>query len=240
MRNADLPPWFVGPASLPGWEAPAIMPARAAAAMGAEQAAAVVEFLRSAGRLKKVKRAGWVRRDVPEVESVADHTFRVALAAMAAGSVVRSNASADDGAAPFDVARAVGIAVVHDLAEAVVGDITPHDGVSKEEKRRLESGAIEGMRHKLDAGQCGTAGDEVAKLWLEYEEGSTPEARLVKDLDKVEMAIQALEYQNENRDIDLANFQASAEGAVKTDAGRTLVAAVAARRAEELAPPREP
>ena len=30
------------------------------------------------------------------------------------------------------------ICMVHDLAEAIVGDITPHDGVSKEEKRRLE------------------------------------------------------------------------------------------------------
>ena len=30
------------------------------------------------------------------------------------------------------------ICMVHDLAEAIVGDITPHDGVSKEEKRKLE------------------------------------------------------------------------------------------------------
>lgn len=30
------------------------------------------------------------------------------------------------------------ICLVHDLAESIVGDITPHCGVSKEEKKRLE------------------------------------------------------------------------------------------------------
>jgi putative hydrolases of HD superfamily len=36
---------------------------------------------------------------------------------------------------------------------------------------------------------------EIAQLWQEYEDATTPEALLVKDLDKFEMIVQAMEYE---------------------------------------------
>lgn len=88
--------------------------------------------------------------------------------------------------------RCVKIALVHDIAEAIVGDITPSDGVPKEEKNRRESEALNHM--------CEVLGDEerakeIHELWTEYENNSTLEAKVVKDLDKVEMILQALEYE---------------------------------------------
>lgn len=64
---------------------------------------------------------------VDNAETVACHMYRVALMAM----VLRDNG--------LDVARCVQMALVHDLAEAIVGDITPRCGVSRERKRQLET-----------------------------------------------------------------------------------------------------
>src|SRR3954454_20843223 len=91
-------------------------------------------FLAQVGRLKTLKRAGWVRRGVSDPESVADHSFRAAVLAMLLGT--------DLG---VDRDRLVRLLLVHDLAESDpdVGDITPFDGVGPDEKRRRETTAME-------------------------------------------------------------------------------------------------
>lgn len=73
------------------------------------------------------KRTGWVRKGIPEAESIADHMYRMSVLALM---------SEDQN---LDIFRCVALAVVHDLAEAEVGDITPFDGISKEEKQRMET-----------------------------------------------------------------------------------------------------
>lgn len=138
----------------------------------------LLRFLRLAGRLKTTPRAGWGLRGVETPESVADHSWRVALLAL----VLAPRADT-----PLDAARCVALAVAHDLAESLVGDITPYDGVGAEEKRRREE---EAMR-RLDA-LAGGAG--LLALWAEYDAAATPEARFVKELDKLETALQADEY----------------------------------------------
>lgn len=83
--------------------------------------------------------------------------------------------------------------IVHDLAEAHVGDITPQDGISKQEKQRLESETMHNIvYHMLHAS---AAGLRIEALWKEYEEQQTAEAKFVKDLDRLEMALQAREYE---------------------------------------------
>ncbi|CDO76300.1 hypothetical protein BN946_scf184917.g16 [Trametes cinnabarina] len=77
----------------------------------------------------------------------------------------------------LDVSKCVMMALVHDLAEAQVGDIAPREGIPKAEKRRLE--AVTAFIHIHD----------------EYEEGESKEAKFVKDLDRFEMACQASEYE---------------------------------------------
>lgn len=142
-----------------------------------------LEFLRIAGQLKRTPRTGWVRSGVQQVESVAEHMHRMALCCL-----ILDEPGVDPG-------RAALVAVCHDLAEAVVGDITPHDPVSKEEKAALEWKAITDMAALL--GGDSKAAERIMGLYREYEQQSTPEGRLCKDIDKAEMLLQALDYERE-------------------------------------------
>lgn len=137
---------------------------------------------------QRTKRAGWVLSGIPAPESVSDHMYRMAVAAFALPPAVS--------------AHAMKLALVHDLAEALVGDITPHDGVSGEEKERRERAAMATIRDEVlgggaqgsdPAGQA--VGAQLVALWEEYEAGETPAAALVKDVDKYEMVVQAYEYE---------------------------------------------
>ncbi|KAF9068270.1 HD domain-containing protein [Rhodocollybia butyracea] len=132
-------------------------------------------------RLKTQKRTGWVNNAIPNPESISDHMYRMALLSMCTSD------------AKLDVAKCVMLSVVHDLAEAQVGDIAPSHGISKEEKSRLESEAIRVFVHEMLHNS--PAAQRIEALWKEYEERKTPEACFVKDLDRFEMATQALEYE---------------------------------------------
>ena len=79
--------------------------------------------------------------------------------------------------------RCMKLALVHDVAEAIVGDITPTCGVSDADKHALESAAVQRIKGML--GGTTLAGEEIELLWLEYEAGQSAEAQLVKDFDKV-------------------------------------------------------
>ena len=185
---------------------------RRSAAGGAARA---VDFLEMARGLKTTPRTGWVHRGVRGPESVADHSWRVALMALVGA----------EGTSGLDTARAVQIALVHDLAEAIVGDIAPGDGVPAEEKHRREAAAMEQLRGVLG----GCAGERVRALWDEYEAGASQEARFVKDMDKLEMILQAREYEEE-QGMDLSEFFDSTRGKFKTELGSRWAAEIAERR----------
>jgi putative hydrolases of HD superfamily len=173
----------------------------------------VLRFLHLAGRLKETARAGWKLRGIDDPESVAEHSFRVCLMALVLGK------SADP---PVERERCVAMALVHDLAESIVGDITPYDGVSAGEKRRREREAMEQL--------AGLAGDpEILELWTEYDAGATPEARFVKELDKLETVLQAAEYEAD-RGADVDEFWQMGERALVSPAARALLAALSAAR----------
>ncbi|KAJ6406997.1 hypothetical protein OIU84_010503 [Salix udensis] len=73
---------------------------------------------------------------------------------------------------------------------------------------------------------------EMSELWNEYEENSTPEAKIVKDFDKVEMILQALEYENE-QGRDLEEFFQSTAGKLQTEMGKAWALEIASRRRKE-------
>jgi len=133
----------------------------------------VVRLLQHAGKLKKIERKGWKRAGVEKPESVACHSYRVAFLAMLAGDILGMNTE-----------KMIKMALLHDLAEAIIGDITPYE-MEREEKERMEEKV---MKELLDGF------DEYYRLWREYMEGKSEEAKIVQEIDKLEMILQAHEY----------------------------------------------
>jgi putative hydrolase of HD superfamily len=179
----------------------------------------ITGFLYEIGLLKRFKRTGWFTAGVPAPESVADHSFRVALLALVLSR------GADP---PLDRERCVAMALVHDLAESIVGDITPYDGVTTAEKHRRERGAMERLSAML-------GDDEVLRLWEEYQAAETAEARLVKDLDKLETVLQAAEY-GESRGAELAEFREMGERRTWLPAARPIYEALRGKKPGDSSP----
>ena len=148
----------------------------------------LIDFIVEAGKLKKIPRTGWVESSVSDPESVADHTFRVALLALVL---------ADERG--LDSLKAVRMALLHDLAEVETGDLTPtQKDAALEVNKRSENQAMMRLFEKLPESIRGT----YLSAWREFSEASTEVARLVMDADKLEMVMQASEYQREGGDRD--------------------------------------
>lgn len=108
------------------------------------------------------------------------------------------------------------MALVHDMAEALVGDITPMDNVAKAEKSRREAETMEFIcGDLLGRVEGGLGGREVRELWWEYENDETGEAHFVHDVDKVELLLQMVEYEKgAGGGLDLSEFTRVAERVV--------------------------
>ncbi|CAH2102346.1 unnamed protein product [Euphydryas editha] len=154
----------------------------------------ILEFLGLVGRLKHEKRTGWVLCNINDCESIAGHMYRMGLMTFLL--------TEENDPFKLDRFRCLQIALVHDLAESIVGDITPHCGISPEEKHRREDDAM-----KIIAELTGFAGDRMYELYKEYENQSSPEAKFAKDLDRYDMILQAYEYEKrENTPKKLEEF----------------------------------
>lgn len=111
-------------------------------------------------------------------------------------------------AAKLDLARCTQMALIHDMAESLVGDITPVDGVNKPEKSRRESETMDYIsRGLLGKVEGGAAGERIKAVWQEYEDGVTMESKFVHDVDKIELLLQMVEYERANGgQLDLGEF----------------------------------
>lgn len=136
-------------------------------------------------------------RKIPLPESDADHMHRVAVMSMLYQSTLYDDL--DYSACPelhpssIDAVKLLRMAVTHDLCEAIAGDITPHC-TNESSREGLEAIAMQHIARIVGE----PLGSELAALWQEYEEQSTPTSVVVKDLDKFEMLAQALEYEQEH------------------------------------------
>jgi putative hydrolases of HD superfamily len=139
----------------------------------------LVEFLSNAGRLKNIPRTGWLESGVKDSESVADHVYRTCLTAMVLSDIHG-----------FDTCKVIRMALLHDLAEIKMGDITPSR--KQENHKDLENQAMSEILAGLNDNQKALYWD----IWLEYQQGISSEALLVHDADKIEMILQASEYKN--------------------------------------------
>ncbi len=140
----------------------------------------LIDFLRAAERLKTVTRSAYT--STGQAESVAEHTWRLALMALTLAPEFPD----------VDFARLIKICLIHDLGEAVGGDIP-----APEQARRRAAGASAGkaaderrdlvtlVAHLPPARRA-----EIVELWDEYEAAQSPEAKLAKALDKLETILQ--------------------------------------------------
>ncbi len=156
----------------------------------------MVQALLESVKLKDVTRAGWIRADVSSAESVAAHSWGVAwLVALLCPP-------------ELDRERALSLALIHDLAEVRTGDITPYDGVAAQDKVSRERQAMAQMLGDIPQAQA-------CRAWQrEYQERLTPEALFVHRCDKLDMALQAVRYMQDQPALDLREFLESARQAL--------------------------
>lgn len=141
-----------------------------------------IDFFQAAANLKKIKRQGWISKiSVKDPESVADHTFLMAII----GMTISDHEN-------YDTLKILKMILLHDLAESYVGDIIPEQ-MSKSEKYEIENKAFAEITSSLPDSMK----TSYQKIWDEFQENSSDEAKLVHQIDKFEMALQAKIYQSD-------------------------------------------
>ena len=131
-------------------------------------------FIREAERLKTVLRSG--RTSAGRLESTAEHSWRLCLLALVLAEAF----------GPIDVARLLKICIVHDLGEALSGDVPAIHQVPGDGRAARERAGLATLTESLPEGPRA----EIRALWEEYETAASPEAVIAKGLDKLETILQ--------------------------------------------------
>ena len=141
----------------------------------------IENFIEKVLELKNVPRQGWKEKlEMNNPESVADHSYSTTVMSMIFSDLAGLNNE-----------KIIRMALLHDLAESIIGDITPNS-ITKNEKIIKENIAMKQILKNLP--------NKIAKqyfeIWNEYQKNSSEESKLLHDIDKLEMALQAKFYQN--------------------------------------------
>lgn len=162
-----------------------------------------------------MKRTGWVLRNIPDPETIAGHMYRMAMLSFLV-----------DNEENLDKIKIMQMALIHDLAECIVGDITPKCGVPPDEKHRREDEAMMNICNLL-----GDKGPSILQMFREYEKQESPEAQYVKDLDRLDLIMQAYEYEKrDNMPGRLEEFFKSTNGKIKHPFINKLATEINAKR----------
>jgi len=164
----------------------------------------LVQFWEFAARLKSEPRRGWLKKlRLQRSESVADHSFALSLLCLFEGE-----------RRGYNVERLLKLALLHDLEEAITGDLTPQDKESRGEnivRTQKISAREQLLSHFPRENQRA-----YRELWSELENERSKEAQLVHELDKLEMALQANAYAKGGiESTKLKEFYESSVGAIK-------------------------
>jgi len=165
----------------------------------------ILNFLIEVGKLKGMPRKGWVLRGIKNPETIAAHTFRIAIMSWLLGREKKLN-----------INKLIKISLIHDLCEVYAGDTTPYDNkffskdkrrwkeitkkwprFSKEEKEKISQKKYKKENKALEKLILNLPPDlkkEIRNLWNDYEKGLTREGKFVRQLDRVENLLQAMEY----------------------------------------------
>ena len=132
------------------------------------------------GKMKDLKRSGWIKKQVTNPESDADHSFSVAVLVLLLAPK------------ELNLQRCLELALLHDLPEIYSGDYTPVDDISPAEKSQKEQKAAQRLAKEL-----GT--DKIAALFAEYEAKESKESIFVNGIDKLDNVITAAWYDDKAR-----------------------------------------
>jgi len=175
-----------------------------------------LRFLQQAMKLKHIPRTGWVNKNVPNPEDVADHVYGVALLALTVPLPKGVNRN-----------RLVKMALVHDLGEVSIGDQVWERGkVSNLGKHKIkdENEAV-ALKQMFDS----TGMKEAEQLALEFIGHKSPTAKFLKELDKLDMILEALVYEER---VDPKHLDEFWENAEKYISDKTLLKYFAALKKE--------
>ena len=196
----------------------------------------MLETLIELQRLKRLDRTGWVLRGFPNAtESVAAHSFGVSVTAMLMADELLTQGVV------IDVEKVLRIALLHDWAEARVGDMprTATLYFGSDARKQAETSAFRDLTAPINHD-----GAPYANLYHEYEERNTLEARLVKAADVIDLLVQALALERAGgRGLDefwevAKNPQLQLEGPTKQMVDDLLQSLLRARA--EILSPRSP
>jgi len=171
----------------------------------------ILEFLIKIGKLKTYPKTGLILIGMKEPRTIAEHIFRVGIMAWILGEKREAN---------FNIERILKIALLHDLCEVYAGDETPYDKIlpkdkkewpklfnkwprfPKSQKRQLAFERHEKERQslvRLILKLPNTIKNEILDVWLDYEKGLTKEGRFIKQVNRLETLLQALEFTRESK-----------------------------------------
>ena len=176
-----------------------------------KEALPIIEVFYEFNHLKALYRQGWLRHGISKehCETVAEHSLGVALLALFL---------ADEHFLELDKGKLILMGLLHDFGEIYAGDIVPGK-MSLEEKHELERKSVERVFLRLSKGK------DYLAIWQEFEESQTAEARFMKEIDRLEMGLQASVYEAEGVG-DLSVFFDSADKALVTPELRRILAAL--------------
>ena len=142
----------------------------------------ILDFLKTAANLKKISRQGWIDKlSLNNPESVADHSYSMAVMSMVISDLENYNSE-----------KILKMVLLHDLAESKIGDYTPQQ-LSSEKKTKLENSAFDEIIENLPD----LIKTQYLQIWQEYQENTSPESKIVHQIDKLEMVLQAKIYQKD-------------------------------------------
>lgn len=155
-------------------------------------------FLRTS-ESKRIPRTGWGMHGIENPESVAEHTFSLSFLTLQLAPIL-----SDKHNYPLNINKLVKMAILHDIGEIETGDIVVSRGAiidlqKRQEKEKREMHGIQKLFHKTDKSNLAVS------LFTEMIERETLEANLFWQLDKLDMAIQALDYELMHKK-DLSEF----------------------------------
>lgn len=178
----------------------------------------IIEMFFEFNHLKTLYRQGWLHHGVPkdQCETVAEHSMGVALLALFL---------ADEFFPELDKGKLVQMGLLHDFGEIYAGDIVPGKA-SLADKHELELRSVERVFSRLRHGK------KYLAVWEEFEAQETAEARFMKEIDRLEMVLQASVYEHDGME-NLSAFFHSADKALSTPKLREILAVLLdLRRAE--------